>query len=159
MILRTLVAGFGNVRLGDDGFGVEVVHRLKAQPLPEGAHVRDFGIRGLHLVFDLLESWDAILLVDAMKHGDPPGTVFVLDPNIDAIGDPSSLPDAQSLHPAAVLRTAHALGARMYNLHVIGCEPADLSEHVGLSEPVEHGVDEAVRIVHERLAEGARPFA
>ena len=73
MTARTLVAGIGNVLLGDDGFGVEVARRLRLHPLPEGVRVEDFGVRALHLAYELLEPYEAVVLVDAMARGDGPG--------------------------------------------------------------------------------------
>ena len=77
----TLVAGIGNVFLTDDAFGVEVAHRLTSRALPEGVRVDDFGIRGIHLAYELLEGYDALVLIDAVPMGEPPGTLAVLEPD------------------------------------------------------------------------------
>src|SRR5580693_8107044 len=81
---RTLVAGIGNVFLSDDAFGVEVAHRLAGRPLPDGARAEDYGIRGIHLAYELLEGYDALVLVDAVPLGQPPGTLAVIEPKNDA---------------------------------------------------------------------------
>jgi len=156
--LVALVAGVGNVLLGDDGFGVEVARRLLAGAPAPGVRVADFGVRALHLAFELLEPYSAIVLVDAMSRGAPAGTLFVLEPGVDELGPPD-LPDAHAMHPAAILRIAHELGARLDHVRVVGCEPATTAEGIGLSPPVAAAVDEAVRVVHELLArtQGARP--
>jgi hydrogenase maturation protease len=77
---RTLVACLGNIFLSDDGFGVEVARRFAGQQLPEGVRVTDYGIRGMHLAYDLAEGFDTTILVDAMQRGDEPGTVYVVEP-------------------------------------------------------------------------------
>lgn len=152
MTARTLVAGIGNVLLGDDGFGVEVARRLRLHPLPEGVRVEDFGVRALHLAYELLEPYEAVVLVDAMARGDAPGTVCVLEPHVAELGD-ADVPDAHGLHPAAVLRIARELGANVERVRVVGCEPEDVEEGIGLSPSVERAVEQAVRIVHDLLSE------
>jgi hydrogenase maturation protease len=152
MTPAVLVAGVGNVLLGDDGFGVEVVRRLGATALPSSERVRvaDFGIRALHLAYVLCEPFDLVILVDAMSRGADPGTLFVLAADIDELGD-GVLPDAHELHPATVLRVARELGASLGCVHVVGCEPANLEEGIGLSPAVDRAADEAVRVVHQLL--------
>ena len=150
---RVLVAGIGNVFQGDDAFGVEVARKLARERFPEGVRVVDFGIRGVHLAYDLLDEPDALVLVDAMSRGESPGTVFVFEPTVAELdtGDPL---DAHSLNPAAVLRLATGLGARLGWVRVVGCEPADVTERMGLSAPVAHALGTATRLVRE-LAMGA----
>lgn len=160
--MNVLVAGVGNVFLGDDGFGVEVARRLAAMSWPADVRVADFGIRALHLAYELLDRGesDALVLVDAVARGHAPGTVFVLEP--DLARDLAEAPalEGHGMHPAAVLRTARALGAALGPVRIVGCEPASLEEGMGLSEPVERALDEAVRLVRAvvddlRLAAGA----
>jgi hydrogenase maturation protease len=151
MKARTLVAGVGNVLLGDDGFGVEVARRLRLQSLPDGVRVEDFGVRALHLAYELLEPYEAVVLVDAMARGEPPGTVCVLQPDVAELCE-AEAPDAHGLHPAAVLRIARELGADVGRVRIVGCEPEDLDEGIGLSPSVERAVDQAVRIVHQLLS-------
>jgi hydrogenase maturation protease len=148
------VAGVGNVLLGDDGFGIEVVRRLGTgdPALSRGVRVADYGIRALHLAYELCEPYDQVILVDAMSRGAPPGTLFVLAAEVDVFG-PGVLPDAHDLHPATVLRVALELGARLDRVRVVGCEPASVAEGIGLSPVVEHAVGEAVRVVHELLSD------
>ena len=91
---RNLVAGIGNIFLGDDGFGVEVANRMAGTPMPEGTQVTDFGIRGVHLAYELLEGYDALVLVDAVPLGEPPGTIAVLEPEQFEQGDDATALDA-----------------------------------------------------------------
>lgn len=151
MTRRVLVAGLGNVLLGDDGFGVEVVRRLSVSALPEGVRVEDFGVRALHLAYELLEAYDRVVLVDAVARGAPAGTVFVIEPDVSDAGAPAA-PDVHGLGPAAVLRIARELGAPLDGVRLVGCEPETLEQGIGLSAPVQSAVPEAVRIVHELLA-------
>ncbi|HEY0486475.1 MAG TPA: hydrogenase maturation protease [Mycobacteriales bacterium] len=156
---RVLVAGVGNVFLGDDGFGVEVVTRLAGTPLPDGVTVADFGIRGVHLAYELLDGYDALVLVDAVPRGDVPGTLYVIEPDLDSIrpagvgGEP--VMDAHGLDPEAVLGLLAALGGRVGRVTVLGCEPADVSERMGLSDPVAGAVDEAVRMARRLAGDAA----
>jgi hydrogenase maturation protease len=148
---RVLVAGIGNIFLGDDGFGVEVARRL-AGGLGPNVVVEDFGIRGVHLALELVSGdYAGVILVDAVARGEAPGTLYAIE------ADPSDMPDAapvdaHSLTPSAVLAWVQRLGGRRGRVVVIGCEPASVEESMGLSEPVAAAVDHAVRMTKE-LAE------
>ena len=157
---RILVAGVGNIFLGDDGFGVEVAKRLAGEAMPAGVRVADFGIRGVHLAYELLDGYDATILVDAAPRGDRPGTVYVIEVDVDdpgaaipsqAVGEAGALVDAHGMEPAAVFGLLRALGggARAGRVLVVGCEPAEVTDRMGLSEPVAGAVDQAVRVVRE----------
>ncbi len=158
-----LVAGIGNVFLGDDGFGVEVVSRLANRPLPAGVEVADYGLRGYDLACALLEDYRAAVLVDAVQRGHAPGTLAVIEPDVDdpdGSGAPG-LVDGHGLNPVEVLRLVRQLGGRPPPLFLVGCEPATFGPEeeglMGLSPPVEAAVDEAVRMVESlarRLASG-----
>ena len=152
---RVLVAGIGNIFLGDDGFGVEVVRRVANEPFPEGVRVVDFGIRGLHLAYELLDGYDTAILVDAAPRGGTPGTVYVIEPELAGDETPAggSLLDAHGMEPVAVLGLLATLGGSVRRVLVVGCEPATIEEGIGLSEPVALAVDEAVRVVRELVAE------
>ena len=140
---RVLVAGAGNIFLGDDGFGVEVATRLAREPLPDGVHVEDFGIRGVHLAYTLLDGYDALILVDATPRGGEPGTVYVIRADLDAADRPAEVMDAHDLAPEAVLALLDRLGGHLDACYVVGCEPAG-TEGIGLSVPVAAAVDTAV---------------
>ena len=148
---RVLVAGIGNVFLGDDGFGVEVVRRVDAGSLPGDVRVADYGIRGVHLAYELLDGPpDTLIMVDAVPLDGPPGTLAVLevgDRDLDE-ADGGGVPvDAHGLHPLAVLLLLRRLGGKAGRVLVVGCRPASVEEGMGLSEPVAAAVDEAVRLV------------
>jgi hydrogenase maturation protease len=149
---RVLVAGVGNIFLGDDGFGVEVATRLARRTLPEHVRVVDFGIRGLHLAYELLDGVDRLILVDAAQRGETPGTVSVL--RVVAQPDDAELPmspmDAHDMSPDTVLDLVHALGGSLGEVLVVTCEPADVGANLGLSDAVLAAVDPAVDAV-ERL--------
>jgi len=142
---RTLVAGVGNVFFGDDGFGVEVARRLSALPWPDQVRVGDFGIRGIHLAYELLEGYDTLIVVDAVDTGEEPGTLIVLEPT--GLTGASPVVDAHGMDPATVLARLHDLGGSVGRVRVVGCQPATLDEGIGLSEPVTAAVDRAVELV------------
>jgi hydrogenase maturation protease len=149
-----LVAGIGNVFLADDGFGVEVARRLAERELPAGVKVADFGIRGMDLAYELQEDYDAAILVDAVPGGGPPGTLYVIEPDLDA-GEP--MLDAHALDPVRVLGLARTLGTLPPRVLVVGCEPSavatlDDDELVmGLSPPVQAAIEDAVALVESVL--------
>jgi hydrogenase maturation protease len=151
-----LVAGVGNVFLGDDAFGVEVALALSRRRLPESVLVKDFGIRGFDLAYTLLDPWDAIIIVDAMPHGEAPGTLFVVEPNLAGLGDPASSDMAlnpHSMDPVRVLNLAASMGAISAQILVLGCEPNDFGDELdgrmGLSSLVQASVEEAANMVEE----------
>jgi hydrogenase maturation protease len=157
---RVLVAGVGNVFLADDGFGVEVVRRLREQGgLPAGVELVDTGIRGIHLAYQLLDGYDVLVIVDAISRGEPPGTLYTLEHDLDA--RPENVPpvDGHGMDPAAVLDLLDGLAGSMGvdrpvgRVLVVGCEPARLSEQIGLSPPVAAAVDPAVRAVVELVSD------
>ncbi|MDQ6725617.1 MAG: hydrogenase maturation protease [Actinomycetota bacterium] len=148
---RILVAGVGNIFLGDDGFGVEVVTRMRDRPVPDGVKVADFGIRGVHLAYELLEGYDLVVLVDTVDLGERPGAISVLEPDPDCGG--GVLPDAHDLDPVAVMGLLTDLGGRVGRMLVVGCQPAELGEQMGLSPPVAAAVDAAIGVVDDVLRE------
>jgi len=151
MRTRTLIAGIGNIFLGDDGFGSEVARRLAAENLPH-VKVEDFGIRGMHLAYEMLDgAYETVVLVDAMPRGGAPGTVYLMEPDWTNIE--SSTPDAHSMSPEAVLAMLKYLGGKPARLLILGCEPESVEEGIGLSEPVTHAVELATRLARE-LASG-----
>ena len=147
---RVLVAGVGNIFLGDDGFGPEVVRRLADRPLPPGVRVVDYGIRGMHLAYDLLDDVDLLVLVDAAPRGGRPGDVVVLEVGEEHLGREDF--DAHGMEPTAMLASLGALGGRLPRTYVVGCEPADTGEGIGLSPAVGAAVDGAAETVAGLLA-------
>ncbi len=148
-----LIAGIGNIFLGDDGFGVEVVRRLAARKLPAGVRVADFGIRGFDLTYALQDGYTTTILVDAFPHGQEPGTISIIEPDMNDVGSqeaPQAGVDTHGMNPLNVLRMAAAMGAPLKGILLLGCEPATLGPdegQIGLSDPVEKAVNEAVDLL------------
>lgn len=153
-----LVAGIGNIFLGDDGFGVEVVRRLAGRTFRPGVTIRDFGIRGFDLAFNLVDGADVTILVDATARGGAPGTLYTIEPDLPppCDGDESQSLVTHGMDPVTVLRMAQSLGGTLGRVILVGCEPATFGPehegHMGLSAPVEAAIDEAVKII-EALVE------
>jgi hydrogenase maturation protease len=165
MTQHTLIAGIGNIFLGDDGFGSEVAQRLAHQQYPEGVQVVDVGIRGVDLAYMLLDDYDALILVDTVSRGGPPGTIYLIAPDlpdgdVEAGGEAGGRAvETHSMDPATVLAFAGALGAQPIRTLIVGCEPGPLEGdddegmRMGLSAPVRAAVDEAVRMVDRLVQE------
>ena len=151
---RVLVAGIGNIFLGDDGFGVEVARRLAADGLPNGAVVFDFGVRGIDLAY-AIEKHDAAILVDATQRGGEPGTVYVLEPELQRGQHQPASPDGHRLTPDRVLSMLEPASWPSF-LRVVGCEPESFGApglgRVGLSPPVSGAVAPACRRVRELVS-------
>jgi hydrogenase maturation protease len=146
---RTLVAGIGNIFCGDDGFGCEVVRRLSETDLPEGVRVLDYGIRGMHLAYDLVEGWDLLCLVDALPDRGSPGRLEIMEVRPQDVR-PGGV-DAHGMTPDAVLSSLEALGGRLPPTVLVGAQVADLGDRIGLSAEMESAVPEAVDAIQALL--------
>ena len=148
--MRILVAGIGNIFLCDDGFGPEVLRRIATRELPSGVRAVDFGIRGVHLAYELLDGWDGLVLVDAVPNRGAPGTLRVFE-----IDDPSALGhaqfDAHAMDPGAVIASLNALGGELPPTVVVGCQVESIDEGIGLTPAVVGAVDDAVDAVFDVL--------
>ncbi|KOV93085.1 hydrogenase [Streptomyces sp. NRRL B-3648] len=145
-----LVAGVGNIFLADDAFGPEVIRALGPRPLPPGVRVRDYGIRGLDLAYDLLSGYTTAVLVDAAPRGHHPGTLTLIEAEPP---DGTAAPEAHGMDPAKVLALATHLGDEpLPRVLVLACEPGVLPSDddllPGLSTPVREAVGRAVDALH-----------
>jgi hydrogenase maturation protease len=131
-----------------------VARRLAGREVPAGARVADFGIRGIHLAYELAEkSYETVILVDATPRGGEPGTVYLIEPDLDRIGEQApGQADAHGMDPQTVFALLKTLGGRPGRVLIVGCEPAATEEEMGLSEPVAAAVEEAVKLILEILA-------
>ena len=149
---QVLVAGVGNIFRRDDGFGPAVVGAMAARALPDRARVVDYGIRGMHLAYDLLEDVDVLVLVDAVPGAlelagsdEPPlpGTVLIARISRDDLG--SGEFDAHGMSPVAVLSSLDLLGGTQPVTYLVGCVPAELGDGIGLSDLVAAAIEPAAR--------------
>jgi hydrogenase maturation protease len=156
-VSRVLVAGVGNIFFSDDAFGCEVVRQLAGTPVPPGVEVTDFGIRGVHLAYQLLDGYDLLVLIDAAPRGRAPGTVSLLEVELDKIessaaavaGGDAPLLDVHGMEPASVLAMLASLGGAIARVLVIACEPESVEEGLGLSGVVQAAIPQAVRLVSQ----------
>jgi hydrogenase maturation protease len=101
------------------------------------------------------------ILVDASPRGGTPGTVYVIEPDLNSLNSPEAdqaAPDAHSMNPMNVIRLAKSMGGQLKRILLVGCEPETLGPeegHMGLSAPVAAAVDEAVKVL-EGLVEKIR---
>lgn len=148
---HVLVAGIGNLFLGDDGFGPAVVRHLDEHgpTIPDGVRLVDYGIRGLHLAYDLVDGVDALILVDAVPGAGPAGEVRLLEVGAEDLGTGDL--DAHGMDPVAVLASLEQLGGTLPPTYVVGCTPQTTEEGIGLSAPVETAVPVAATAVVDLL--------
>jgi len=152
-----LIAGIGNIFLGDDAFGVEVARRLASRKLPDAVRVTDFGIRGFDLAYALQDGYETTILVDACPHGEAPGTLYVIEPDLNACDAPEAplaVVEAHAMNPMNVLRMAQAMNIEIRNVLLVGCEPRTLGGeegHMGLSAVVAAAVEDAVKLVESLI--------
>jgi hydrogenase maturation protease len=161
-----LVAGIGNIFMGDDAFGVEVARQLAQRELPPEVRVGDFGIRGFDLAYALQDGYETTILVYAYPHGDEPGTLYVVEPELSAMGPDQaegSDVDAHGMDPVKILRLGATMGGGVKRVLLVGCEPGTLGPEeglMGLSSPVAAAVSEAVDLVEtviKRILAGEWP--
>lgn len=147
--MKILVAGVGNIFLGDDGFGVEVARSLSSRELPVSLVVKDYGIRGFDLAYALLDPWDGVIIVDAVPRGQAPGTIYVIEPDPAGSGEADINP--HGMDPVRVLNLAASIGAISARVLVVGCEPHDFGDELegrmGLSSPVQAAIEAACNTV------------
>ena len=152
---KILVAGIGNIFLGDDAFGVEVVQQLTSRCLPQKVQLVDFGIRSYDLAYALMDEWDLVILVDAVPRGGQPGTIYTIEAELPETAG-AVAPDAHSMNPVSVLQLVQALGGNPGRLLVVGCEPSNLGADedggFGLSPPVQEAVSQAIQVIEELVA-------
>lgn len=148
-----LIAGIGNIFLGDDGFGCEVLRQLTGRTWPENVRVVDFGIRGFDLAYALLDGYDVTIFVDATPRGGQPGTLYTIEPDLDeldGIDAPGMMVETHGMNPMKVLVMVKSMGGEFKRILLVGCEPSTFGPEegqMGLSEPVSLAVGEAVQIV------------
>lgn len=160
---RVLIAGVGNVLEGDDGFGVRVVEWLQSDAaLPSSVVLRDVGIGGIHLVQDLMDGFDALIVVDAVRNGGATGTLYVLDPRVPSLAEaePEFRPDTHYAIPRRALMLARSVGVLPGRVYLVGCEPGSLGFGIGLSPAVRRAVTRCattVASIASALAAGEEP--
>jgi hydrogenase maturation protease len=151
---RILVAGIGNIFLGDDAFGSEVARRLIARGVPHDVKVVDFGIRGFDLTYALLDQYELIVLVDATPRGESPGTLYTIEPDLsklDELQPHEAMVDTHGMNPLRVLSIVKSMGGPLTRILIVGCEPTPLDDdsegEMGLSEPVQAAVNNAIEMI------------
>ncbi len=147
-----MVAGIGNIFFGDDGFGPEVMRHVPQRLAGQHVQLVDYGIRGMHLAYDLLDGCDALVLVDAIPNNGAPGTVHVFEADHESLAAAAGL-DAHAMDPGAVFASLNALGGTPPYTIVIGCEIANTDDGIGLSDAVANAVPDAVRAVEDVLSD------
>lgn len=147
--MKLLVAGIGNIFFGDDGFGPEVARALAVDPI-ENVTIEDYGIRGLHLAYELVSGYDRAILIDAAPRGGAPGTLYVIEPDV---GKPAMAPDAHRMDLENVFAFVRTIGGEPPPITLVGCEPSGTAEEIGLSDPVRRAVQPAVDLVRRLVAE------
>jgi hydrogenase maturation protease len=150
---KILIAGIGNIFLGDDAFGVEVAQQLARRSLPANVHVADYGIRSYDLAYALMQDWELTILVDAAPRGEHPGTVYTIEPELADLDTAPSL-DAHTMTPVSVLQLVRALGGEPGRVLVVGCEPMTVEPdeaegQISLSAPVRRAVNTAIEVIEE----------
>lgn len=156
---RLLVAGMGNVLRGDDGFGVETAKRLATRgSLGPDTRVIEVGIGGIHLVQELMDGYDTLVVIDAVDRGSSPGTIHLLVAAVPDLAEWTEnerddfLADMHYTTPSKALILAKALGVLPPKAYILGCQPAEFDTiGIGLTAPVAQAVIEAVNVV-QRIA-------
>lgn len=155
---RVLVAGTGNDLRQDDGFGIAVVRRFEEDDVPEGVQVYESGIAGIGLVQELMDGYEALIIVDATDRGGEPGTVYLLEAEVPAQEELTEesrqefLADTHLAVPSQALTLARALDILPQTVYILGCQPGDTGLGMDLSEPMERGVNEAIKRLRVLLA-------
>jgi hydrogenase maturation protease len=152
-----LVAGVGNIFLGDDAFGSEVARELRGRVLPAEVQVNDYGTCSYDLAYAMMEDYEATILVDATSRGQSPGTVYLIEPDLKELDKmESAAANGHSMNPLSVLQMLRSLGCRPKRLYLVGCEPAALDSDdgvIGLSESVQAAVPRAIELIESLMSD------
>ncbi len=146
MSKRVLIAGVGNIFFGDDGYGCEVISRMRDEIYPDDVRIEDYGIRGTHLSFELMSGYEGAILIDAVPKGGEPGSLYVIEPDVQAAAGTA---DAHSMDLSTVFAFMRTLDGVLPRILIIGCEPGSASDEMSLSEPVEQAVGRTIPLVRE----------
>lgn len=158
--VEALVVGVGNVLHGDDGFGIALAHRLQArEQLPASCKVIETGIGGMSLIQEVMAGCQRLLILDAYRKGEAPGTLYLLEPQLPDLAslDPHArrayFADTHYATPARALSLLQHLQRLPETVHVLGCEPHELDDlHWGLSPAVHSALERAELMVCNWLA-------
>ncbi len=148
MSARILIAGVGNIFFGDDGYGCEVIRRMRDEAFPLDVRVEDYGIRGTHLAFELMSGYEGAVLIDCVPKGGAPGTFYVIEPDLQAAAGTA---DAHSMDLQTVFAFMRTLEGTPPRVIIIGCEPQSAGEEMGLSAAVEQAVGKTIPLIREVL--------
>jgi hydrogenase maturation protease len=155
---RVLVAGIGNIFFGDDAFGVEVVRRLASRPLPSNVKIVDFGIRGMHLAYEIVSGYDVVIFIDVVGSlGEEPGAIYVIEPTL--VEPSGKVPDAHGMELENVFAFVRQLGGSHAKFLLVGCKPVDVREGMSLSPAVAAAVPAAVALVENLVYRHAKDIA
>ncbi len=166
---KILIAGIGNIFLGDDAFGSETARKLLTRNLPTEVRVVDFGIRGLDLVYALLDGYETTIFIDATPRGGAVGTIYTIEPDLSELENLNFAQmqiEPHGMNPLKVLAMVKSMGGDFKRILLIGCEPEPLAideEKMGLSAAVALAVDEAAdkveKLIEKILGENCRGAA
>jgi hydrogenase maturation protease len=152
MSARILIVGIGNDFLGDDGFGVELARRLARDPAPAGVTVSEVGVRSLHLAYAMLDRPDLLLVLDAVRRGERPGTVYLIDVSALGAASPQEIPATFGMSIDTVVTACWTLGGKSPPILLVGCEPDFIGERTGLSPAVTGALPRAEQLVRATVA-------
>ncbi len=157
---RILVAGIGNIFMGDDAFGVETIRQLLQHDLPDGVQATDFGIRSYDLAFAISGGYDAVILVDATQRGGAAGTVYLIEPDLSSLDANAEITNGHGLNAASAMQMAASFKKAdttfPAHLYLVGCEPGVLEREDGeflLSDAVRDAVPRAVTMIESLLGD------
>lgn len=130
---------------------MELIRQLGLRDLPQGVSVSDFGIRAYDLAYALTEPYEAIILVDAVCRGEPPGTLYLIQPELAVTSATrADVPNGHSLDLETILQMAQCFGGISAKLFLVGCEPGELENPNGdllLTEPVRATIPQAIEMI------------
>ena len=153
-----LVAGIGNIFFGDDAFGSEVARRIKDLNTSD-VRVVDFGIRGLDFAYELGNGYDAVIIIDTCARGGEPGTIYLIEPDLEELDNTVPAIEAHTMDPVRVLALARSMGAELRNIRIVGCEPETFEPaygSMGLSPRVAAAIEPAIRMVQSLVEKDAK---
>ena len=155
--LKILIAGVGNELRQDDAFGVLLAQKLQEEAgFPDSVKVMEIGSAGIHLVQQLFDKYDVLVLLDVVSWGGEPGTIHFKEIEVKDIRElpPEEknefMADMHYINPLKALMLAKALNVYPQKVLFLGCESAAHEEiGIGLSPAVSNAIPLAFKRIIE----------
>ncbi|MEO7444740.1 MAG: hydrogenase maturation protease [Ferruginibacter sp.] len=162
---KILIAGVGNELRQDDAFGVLLAAKLQTEcTFPDSVKIMEMGSAGIHLVQQLFDNYEILIILDIVKWGGNAGTIHFKEVEVKDI---HSLPkdeqnaflaDMHYINPVKALMMAKAMNVLPSKVLFLGCESEEHEEMgIGISTAVNNSMAHAVVLIKDWVMAYCKP--